>query len=126
MNPMVRSNPAPARQQALRNPRRVTIFKVMAWLSFVFGALGLLSGLLMAGMLSIVSGALLLAAESLAARTQFTQERLEGLSKELVLMRQMFAQLTQARDASATQEATDVQNVSAQARGYAQPQPAGD
>jgi hypothetical protein len=126
MNPMVRSNPAPAQQQALRNPRRVTMFKVMAWVSFVFGALGLLSGLLMAGMLSIVSGVLLLILESLSVRAQSTGERLEGISKELTLMRQMFAQLTAAQDTSVSQEASDVQNVPAQTRGYAQPQPAGD
>jgi hypothetical protein len=126
MNPMIRSNPAPARQQPLHNPRRVTIFKVMAWLSFVFGALGLLSGLLMAGMMSVVSGSLLLVLEALSARAQSTQERLEGISKELTLMRQMFAQIAAPQSKGVSQEAADVQNVSAQARGYAQPQPAGD
>ena len=143
MNPMVRINSAPTRRpltpetrgSASQLMRRVTVVKVMVWLSFAFGALNLISGLLTVALLAFVSGATLLIVGDIAARDRAAQERLEVIAKELIGLRAQLANSgfpTDARFAknpvAAREGGTDAATslLGAELNGHAQPQPAGD
>ena len=142
MNPMVQINPpstrrplaSEARGSAAAQPlRRVTVVKVMVWLSFAFGALSALSGLLTVALLAFVSGATLLIVDGINARSHASQERLELISKELIGLRAQLANSglpTDARFAknpvSAREGGTDAATSLLGTELSAHAQPAGD
>ena len=143
MNPMVRINPPPARRSlapetrgsSTQPVRRVTVVKVMVWLSFAFGALTALSGLLTAALLAFVSGTTLLIVDGLAARNCAVQERLEAISKELIGLRTQLANNGNTAEARLVKDSVSARAggadaptslLGAEVSAHAQPQPAGD